>query len=171
MVLEQRKSFMQKSGTKRSLFRLRLIHFHAMLDVVLIVCLVIYFATKVERQFNTTILTIRSDNSTEFKNYSLNEFLSDAGIKHHYSAAYTPQQNGIAERKNGARTMLVEFKSPYNFWAEAINTARHATNRLYLHKNFFLRLPMRSLLAESPTSCTSECLVISVSISRKVFIC
>jgi hypothetical protein len=142
MVLEQRKSFMQKSGTKRSLFRLRLRHFHAMLDVVLIVCLVIYFDTEVEHQFNTTILTIRSDNGTEFKNYSLNEFLSDAGIKHHYSAAYTPQQNGVAERKkrtlmDAARTMLAEFKSPYNFWAEAINTARHATNRLYLHKNFF----------------------------------
>jgi hypothetical protein len=42
MVLEKRKSFMQKSGTKRSLFRLRLRFLHAMLDVVLIVCLVIF---------------------------------------------------------------------------------------------------------------------------------
>jgi hypothetical protein len=42
MVLEKRKSFMQKSGTKRSLFRLRLRLFHAMLDVILIVCLVIF---------------------------------------------------------------------------------------------------------------------------------
>jgi hypothetical protein len=36
---------------------------------------------------------------------------------------------------DAARTMLAEFKSPYNFWAEAINTACHATNRLYLRKN------------------------------------
>jgi hypothetical protein len=42
MVLEKRKCFMQKSGTKRSLFRLRLRLFYAMLDVVLIVCLVIF---------------------------------------------------------------------------------------------------------------------------------
>jgi hypothetical protein len=42
MVLEKRKSFMQKSGTKRSLFRPRLRLFHAMFDVVLIVCLVIF---------------------------------------------------------------------------------------------------------------------------------
>jgi hypothetical protein len=42
MVLKKRKSFMQKSGTKRSLFRLRLRLLHAMLDVVLIVCLVIF---------------------------------------------------------------------------------------------------------------------------------
>jgi hypothetical protein len=42
MVLEKRKSFMQKSGTKRSLFRLQLRLLHAMLDFVLIVCLVIF---------------------------------------------------------------------------------------------------------------------------------
>jgi hypothetical protein len=42
MVLEKRKSLMQKSGTKRSLFRLRLRLFHAMLDVVLIVWLVVF---------------------------------------------------------------------------------------------------------------------------------
>jgi hypothetical protein len=41
MVLEKRKSLMQKSGTKRSLFRLRLRLFHVVLDVVLIVCLVV----------------------------------------------------------------------------------------------------------------------------------
>jgi hypothetical protein len=42
MVLEKRKSFMQKSGTKKSLFRLWLRLLHAMLDVVLIVCLVVF---------------------------------------------------------------------------------------------------------------------------------
>jgi hypothetical protein len=42
MVLEKRKSFMQKNGTKKSLFRLRLTLLHDMLDVILIVCLVIF---------------------------------------------------------------------------------------------------------------------------------
>jgi hypothetical protein len=42
MMLEKRKKFMQKSGTKRSLFRLRLRLLHAMLDVILIVCLVVF---------------------------------------------------------------------------------------------------------------------------------
>jgi hypothetical protein len=51
----------------------------------------------------------------------------------------TPQQNGVVERKNrtlieAARTMLDEYKTPDNFWAEAVNTACHAINRLYLHK-------------------------------------
>jgi hypothetical protein len=42
MVLEKRKSFMQKSGTKTSLFRLRLRLFHVVLNVILIVCLVVF---------------------------------------------------------------------------------------------------------------------------------
>jgi hypothetical protein len=45
----------------------------------------------------------------------------------------------VAERKNRtlieiARTMLDKYKSSYQFWEEAINTACHATNCLYLHK-------------------------------------
>jgi hypothetical protein len=47
MVLEKRKSFMQKSGTKKSLFRLQLRLLHVVLDVVLIVCLVIFAVASV----------------------------------------------------------------------------------------------------------------------------
>jgi hypothetical protein len=94
---------------------------------------------EVQRQHNSTILMIRSDNGSEFKNYTLNEFLGEEGIRQQYSTPYTPQQNGVAERKNrtlmdAARMMMAEFKSPYNFWAETISTACHATNRLYLRK-------------------------------------
>jgi hypothetical protein len=67
------------------------------------------------------------------------EFLEEEGIKHEFSAPYTPQQNGVVERKNKtlidmARTMLGEFKTPEQFWSEAVNTACHAINRLYLHR-------------------------------------
>ena len=52
---------------------------------------------------------------------------------------YTPQQNCVVERKNRtlidmARTMLGEFKTPEQFWSEAVNTAYHAINRVYLHR-------------------------------------
>ncbi|KAK1662989.1 hypothetical protein QYE76_051148 [Lolium multiflorum] len=88
------------------------------------------FATEVQRQHNLLIMAIRSDNGSEFKNYTLNDFLSDEGISHQYSAAYTPQQNGVAERKNRtlmdmARSMMAEYKSRYNFWAEAISPLVH----------------------------------------------
>jgi hypothetical protein len=82
---------------------------------------------------------IRSDNRFEFKNLQVEEYLEEEGIKHEFSAPYTPQQNGVVERKNMtlvdmARTMLGEFKTPERFWSEAVNTACHAINRVYLHR-------------------------------------
>jgi hypothetical protein len=75
----------------------------------------------------------------EFKNSQIEGFLEDEGIKHEFSSPYTPQQNGVVERKNRtlmdmARTMLDEYKTPDRFWAEAINTACYSINRLYLHR-------------------------------------
>jgi hypothetical protein len=66
-------------------------------------------------------------------------FLEEEGIKHEFSSPYTPQQNGVVERKNRtlldmARTMLDEYKTPDRFWAEAINTACYSINWLYLHR-------------------------------------
>ena len=61
---------------------------------------VIDFTTEIQHQHNLPILAIRRDNGLEFKKYTLDEFLSEEGIRHQYSAAYTPQQNGVAERKN-----------------------------------------------------------------------
>src|ERR1043165_1520349 len=82
---------------------------------------------------------IRSDNSIEFKNTGVQEFLHEMGITHEFSAPYTPRQNGVVERKNRtliemAQTMLVEYNTPLIWWAEAINTACHIVNRVYLHK-------------------------------------
>jgi hypothetical protein len=75
----------------------------------------------------------------EFENLQVEEYLEEEGIKHEFSAPYTPQQNGVVEKKNRtlidmARTMLGEFKTPERFWSEAVNTACHAINRVYLHR-------------------------------------
>jgi hypothetical protein len=75
----------------------------------------------------------------EFKNANVDTFLDEEGISHEFSATYTAQQSGVVERKNRtliemARTMLDEYKMLKHFWAEAVETACHATNRLYLHK-------------------------------------
>ena len=50
---------------------------------------------------------------------------------------------------DAARTMLAEFKSPYNFWAEAISTACHATNCLYLRKGLD-KTPYEILTGKTP---------------------
>jgi transposase InsO family protein len=85
------------------------------------------------------IKNIRSDNGTGFKNSQIKGFLEEEGIKHEFSSPYTPQQNGVVERKNRtlldmARTMPDEYKTPDRFWAQVINTACYSTNRLYLHR-------------------------------------
>nr|GFA44639.1 hypothetical protein [Tanacetum cinerariifolium] len=59
--------------------------------------------------------------------------LSLKGIKREFSVPRTPQQNGIAERKNGtlieaARTMLADLLLPIPFWAEAVNTSCYVQN-------------------------------------------
>jgi transposase InsO family protein len=82
---------------------------------------------------------IRSNNGSEFKNLQVEEYLEEEGVKHEFSAPYTPQQNGVGERKNMtfidmARMMLGEFKTPERFWSEAVNTSCHAINWLYLHR-------------------------------------
>jgi transposase InsO family protein len=91
-----------------------------------------------QNEFGLRIKKIRSDNGTEFKNSQIEGFLEAEGIKHEFSSPYTPQQNGVVERKNRtlldmARTMLDEYKTSDRFWAEAVNTACYAVNRLYLH--------------------------------------
>jgi hypothetical protein len=92
-----------------------------------------------QNEFGLRIKKIRSDNETEFKNAQIEGFFEDEGIKHEFSSPYTPQQNGVVERKNRtlldmARTMLDEYKTPDRFWAEAINTVCYSINRLYLHR-------------------------------------
>ena len=94
---------------------------------------------RAQNEFGLRIKKIRSDNGTEFKNSQIEGFLEEEGIKHEFSSPYTPQQNGVVERKNRtlldmARTMLDEYKTPDRFWAEAVNTACYAINRLYLHR-------------------------------------
>ena len=60
------------------------------------------------------------------------------GIKHQFSAKYTPQSNGLVERKNRilidmARSMLSEYNVSQSFWAEVINMACYCSNGLYCH--------------------------------------
>ena len=75
------------------------------------------FIRRAQNEFELKIKNVRSDNGSEFRNTNVEEFLDEEGIKHEFSAPYTPQQNGIVERKNrtlieAARTMLDEYKIP-----------------------------------------------------------
>nr|GEX44288.1 putative ribonuclease H-like domain-containing protein [Tanacetum cinerariifolium] len=97
------------------------------------------FIIGLENQLSLNVKVIRSDNRTEFKNNDLNQFCRIKGIKRRFSAPRTPQQNGIAKRKNrtlieAARTMLADSLLPIPFWAEAVNTACYVQNRVLVTK-------------------------------------
>ncbi|GJT05277.1 putative ribonuclease H-like domain-containing protein [Tanacetum coccineum] len=97
------------------------------------------FITGVENLIDQRVKVIRCDNGTEFKNKEMNQFCERKGIKREFSVARTPQQNGVAERKNrtlieAARTMLADSKLPTTFWAEAVNTACYVQNRVLVTK-------------------------------------
>ena len=125
------------------------------------------FVRRAQKEFGLPIKKIKSDNGTEFKNTKVEEFLDEEGIKNEFSTPYTPQQNGIAERKNRtlidmARTMLDEYKTLDLFWCDATNTACHAIDRLYLHKK--LKKTSYELLTVTSLRCLSlESLGASVS--------
>ncbi|GJT50108.1 putative ribonuclease H-like domain-containing protein [Tanacetum coccineum] len=68
------------------------------------------FITEIENQLDHKVKVIRCDNGTEFKNSVMNQFCEMKGIKREFSVARTPQQNGVAKRRNrtlieAARTM------------------------------------------------------------------
>ncbi|GJT98576.1 putative ribonuclease H-like domain-containing protein [Tanacetum coccineum] len=97
------------------------------------------FIRQIENQLNQKVKTIRCDNGTEFKNRDVIELCGSKGIKREYSNARTPQQNGVAERKNrtlieAARTMLADSFLPNTFWAEAVSTACYVLNRVLVTK-------------------------------------
>lgn len=92
------------------------------------------FKAKVEKQTGKFIKTVRSDNGGEYRSNELEDYLKKEGIRHQFTVDYTPQQNGMAERKNRtlvemATCMLIQSGLPRTFWAEAILTAVYIRNR------------------------------------------
>ena len=57
------------------------------------------FIKRIHNKFETTIRKVRSDNSSEFKNSRVDDLCDEFGIRHQFSAKYTPESNGLAERK------------------------------------------------------------------------
>jgi transposase InsO family protein len=78
--------------------------------------------------------TLHSDGGGEFTGNDVERFLRSEGIFHETSAAYTQEQNGLAERmnqtvRNNATAMLIDSKLPRTYWSEAMMTAVHLIAR------------------------------------------
>ncbi|XP_019189509.1 PREDICTED: uncharacterized protein LOC109183937 [Ipomoea nil] len=94
-------------------------------------------ALKLQKEKDGPIIRIRSDHGREFDNQVFDDWCASVGIFHEYSAPKTPQQNGVVERKNRtiqemARVLLNAKDLPQRFWAEAVSTACHTINQVYL---------------------------------------
>ena len=95
----------------------------------------VHFKSLVKIQFNSTIKILRSDRGGEYDNHKFKSFCLDHGIQHQFSCPYTPQQNGVAERKHrhvveNGRAMLHQSQLPLSFWSYAFSTAIFLINRI-----------------------------------------
>lgn len=93
------------------------------------------FLQYVKTQFGKIVKVLRSDNGTEFVNSVCTTMFQDLGIIHQKSCPYTPQQNGVAERKHKhllevTRALRFQAKIPLRFWGQCVLAAAYLINRL-----------------------------------------
>lgn len=106
------------------------------------------YRAKVEKQTERKIKCLRTDNGLEYCSKDFDRMLEANGIRREKSSAYTPQQNGTAERMNRtlvdiARSMLHSSTLLKGFWAEAVSTAAYLRNRC----------PSKKLDSNTPFEC------------------
>lgn len=87
-----------------------------------------------ERKSGRKLLALRTDRGGEFTSAHFDEYCAELGVGRQLTAPYTPQQNGVVERRNQtvvgmARTMIKAKALPGMFWGEAVNTAVYILNR------------------------------------------
>ena len=92
------------------------------------------FKALVENQTEKNIKVLRIDNGNEYESNEFNDFYGEAGIKRETTTAYTPEQNGVAERKNmtiveATHAMLCDQGLLKFLWGEAANTVVYVQNR------------------------------------------
>ncbi|CAH9139005.1 unnamed protein product, partial [Cuscuta epithymum] len=93
------------------------------------------FYNMVQVQFNEKIKIFRSDNGREYFSNTLTQFFNEKGMIQQSSCVDTPQQNGVAERKNRhlleiTRALLLANHVPKYFWGDALLTAVYLINRM-----------------------------------------
>jgi transposase InsO family protein len=91
------------------------------------------FHQEVEKTTGQKLLILRTDNGGEYTSKEFSSYCSKRGIKRQFSQPYTPQHNGVAERKNRTlldivRCFLLDGDLPGRLWAEAVRAACIVTN-------------------------------------------
>ena len=107
-----------------------------------------------ENQVDKNVRCLRTNNGLKFCNIAFDEFCKQQGIERHRMCAYTPQQNGVAERMNRTvmekvRCLLNESGLEERFWAEAVATAVYIINRTPSSANDY-NIPEEVWLGKAP---------------------
>jgi hypothetical protein len=118
-----------------------------------------------KNQFRVSIKGIRTNNARDYFNKILSPYFEKEGIIHQSSCVNTPQQNGLAERKNRhlletTRALLFQHQVRKHYWGEAVLTSTYLINRIpsrvigfksplnylsefFLKNNFYSKIPPR----------------------------
>ncbi|XP_070004702.1 uncharacterized protein [Nicotiana sylvestris] len=93
------------------------------------------FFLMIQNGYSASVKIFRSDNGSEFLNSQVAELLGSKRNIHQTSYIYTPQQNGVAERRlryilDVGRSLIFQAVVPLRFWGECITTAVYIINRL-----------------------------------------
>jgi hypothetical protein len=94
----------------------------------------VVFQAQAEVEAGRKLGTLRTDRGGEFTARVFIEYCTKEGIQRHLTAPYTPEQNGVIERRNQAvmgmaRSMLKAMAAPGRFWGEVVATAVYILNR------------------------------------------
>ena len=93
------------------------------------------FKTMAEKHYQSSIHFLKTDCGGEFTSNEFNSFCANTGIIHHLTCPYTPQQNGVAERKHRhlvqcTLALLSQSGLSLSYWSYALATATHLINKL-----------------------------------------
>ena len=123
----------------------------------------------IQTQFQAKIQILKTDNALEYFKSTLGSYLLDHGIIHISSCVHTPQQNGVAERKNRhilevARSLVFSSNVPKHFWGDVILTNAYLIDRM----------PCRVLKFRSPHRFLNHylhCRLLNSCVPTKIFGC
>ena len=101
-----------------------------------VVCVSIrMFLQYVQTQFGKKVKVLRTDNGTEFVNSGCHKLFTELGILHQRSCPYTPQKNGVAERKHRhllevTTALRLQTHIPIRYWGHCLLAVAYIINRL-----------------------------------------
>ncbi|KAA0050875.1 putative leucine-rich repeat receptor-like protein kinase [Cucumis melo var. makuwa] len=113
------------------------------------------FKALVEKESGYYIKALRSDRGGEFTSNEFKTFCAENGIRRPMTVPFTPQQNGVVERKNRtilnmAQSMLKCKKMPKEFWTQVVECVVYLSNRSHT-RSLWNKTPQQAWIGRKPS--------------------